>query len=194
MEQRTCAVCKETLPADAFYSKSRSTCKGCRKKAVAARRDRLRAEGRCIECRSPLKGSGTLCLGCKKIHLDRHHANKERYSETSKSRRRKLKLAAMAAYGGAYCLCCGEEHIEFLTIDHIEKNGAEHRREMLKEKGWNVSSKSLSGSHLYLWLKENNYPSGFRVLCFNCNTALGHFGYCPHGGTFQKKAQETSEP
>jgi len=182
MEHRTCVTCRETLPDDAFYSRSRNTCKGCRKKAVAARREKLKSEGRCIECRSPLKGGGTLCLGCKKIHLDRHHANKERYGATSKKRRRELKLAALMAYGGPSCACCKEEHLEFLTIDHIEKNGAEHRREMLKEKGWKGDERGMSGSHTYLWLKQNNYPPGFRVLCFNCNFSLGHFGYCPHGG------------
>jgi hypothetical protein len=33
---------------------------------------------------------------------------------------------------------------------------------------------------LYLWLKRNNYPTGFRVLCHNCNLAIGFYGYCPH--------------
>jgi hypothetical protein len=51
---------------------------------------------------------------------------------------------------------------------------------MLAEKGWNVTSNSMSGTHLYLWLKQNNYPPGFRVLCMNCNFAIGHSGYCPH--------------
>lgn len=31
-----------------------------------------------------------------------------------------------------------------------------------------------------LWLKKNNYPPGFRVLCMNCNFSLGMRGYCPH--------------
>jgi len=24
------------------------------------------------------------------------------------------------------------------------------------------------------------YPTGFRVLCHNCNQAIGLYGYCPH--------------
>lgn len=33
---------------------------------------------------------------------------------------------------------------------------------------------------MYRWLRNHGYPLGFRVLCMNCNFALGKFGYCPH--------------
>ena len=36
---------------------------------------------------------------------------------------------------------------------------------------------------LFQYLKRNNYPPGYRVLCMNCNFAMGHFGYCPHQKT-----------
>jgi hypothetical protein len=67
---------------------------------------------------------------------------------------------------GMLCECCGESHIEFMTIDHIHGGGAKHRRQIKKA--------------LYRWLVSNNFPEGFRTLCFNCNTAIGRFGYCPH--------------
>jgi len=35
-------------------------------------------------------------------------------------------------------------------------------------------------SNFYRWLKQNNFPEGFRVLCINCNFSLGIYGYCPH--------------
>ncbi|MBA7602023.1 hypothetical protein ES703_09108 [subsurface metagenome] len=35
-------------------------------------------------------------------------------------------------------------------------------------------------SHIYEYLKSNNYPLGYRVLCMNCNFAIGVYGYCPH--------------
>ena len=70
---------------------------------------------------------------------------------------------------GNVCKCCEEARSEFLTIDHVDNNGAEHRKEI------------GSGSHaLYLWLRRNNFPTNFRTLCINCNFALGHSGYCPH--------------
>lgn len=82
----------------------------------------------------------------------------------------KLKLEIINAYGGK-CECCGETNIEFLTIDHINGNGKEHRNEIKKE----------SGIDLYRWLRKNNFPTdNFRLLCMNCNFSLGKYGYCPH--------------
>lgn len=43
-----------------------------------------------------------------------------------------------------------------LTIDHIDNDGGKHRREI----------KSL---YIYPWIKKNNFPAGFQVLCFSCN-------------------------
>ncbi len=84
---------------------------------------------------------------------------------------RKIKLEVLSHYGGAppVCACCGEAAMEFLSIDHIKGGGSRHRRE-------------LNRSNLYGYLKKTGYPDGYRVLCMNCNFALGHFGYCPHGG------------
>jgi hypothetical protein len=68
------------------------------------------------------------------------------------------------------CRCCGiNEHMEFLTIDHID--GRAHLSEKEKE----LHSKSLNS-----WLKKNNYPDGFQILCFNCNMAKSDKGHCPH--------------
>ena len=75
---------------------------------------------------------------------------------------------AITHYGGV-CACCGETKFEFL-IDHIDGNGNKHR----KEHG------IASGSQMARWLKRNNYPVGFRILCHNCNMSIGIYGYCPH--------------
>lgn len=82
------------------------------------------------------------------------------------------KLAVYEAYGGPICVCCGESHLEFLSIDHIDGKGSEHRRAM---------GRSVGARQIYTWLRKHGYPPGFRVLCMNCNHALGHFDYCPHG-------------
>jgi len=47
--------------------------------------------------------------------------------------------------------------IRALTIDHINNNGADHRRKMKKE-----------GITFYRWLINNNYPDGYQVMCINC--------------------------
>ena len=62
---------------------------------------------------------------------------------------------------------------EFLAIDHINGGGNKHRKELKNDK--------LPG-----WLAKNNFPEGFRILCHNCNMALGFYGFCPH----QKEANQ----
>jgi hypothetical protein len=56
------------------------------------------------------------------------------------------------------CCLCLESNVEFLVIDHVSGNGANHRREIGEGSGV-----------LYKWLKKNKFPPGFRVLCYNCN-------------------------
>ena len=81
---------------------------------------------------------------------------------------RTLKKEVMAAYGNK-CECCGEKHIEFLTIDHVNGDGAEHRARLGK------------GRKIYADIKKQGFPKDkYRCLCLNCNIALGFYGYCPH--------------
>lgn len=91
--------------------------------------------------------------------------------EVQKRYRLKRRQDVLVAYGGK-CACCGEAQNEFLSIDHIDGGGREHRRQI--GTGANV---------LYHWLRKNDYPEGFRVLCHNCNAARGFYGYCPHQPT-----------
>lgn len=70
-----------------------------------------------------------------------------------------LKLKAYQQYGNA-CNICGCNKLEFLTIDHINNDGAQHRKNIY---------------NIYSWLKINNYPTNnYQLLCFNCNY-LKHF-------------------
>ena len=41
-------------------------------------------------------------------------------------------------------------------------------------------SSSKRGSTLHKWIKDNNFPDGFQILCHNCNQAKGYYGICPH--------------
>ena len=82
---------------------------------------------------------------------------------------RALKAEIIAAYGGK-CECCGEAHREFLTIDHVNGDGAAHRRAI-----------GGKGRRLYLAIKAEGFPKDrYRLLCLNCNISLGFHGYCPH--------------
>lgn len=94
--------------------------------------------------------------------------------QSSKDRRTKIRLETIAIYGGK-CACCDCDTPEFLTIDHIDETGAEHRRTLAKGK------KPRGGTDFYYWLKKNDFPKdNFQLLCMNCNTAKHFFGVCPH--------------
>lgn len=85
----------------------------------------------------------------------------------------KLKINVISHYSNNKncCSCCGEKHIEFLCIDHINGGGNIHRKSI-----------NRSGFMFYKWLINNKYPDGYSVLCHNCNQAKGNFGNCPHKG------------
>jgi len=123
------------------------------------------------ECTVPTKQviqkrkNAGLCASCGKLP-----PKKDRVS----CHRRQKRDIVFNAYGGKKCNCCGEEEVLFLTIDHINNNGAKHRKEICK-------SGKASGTAIHLWLIKNNFPKGFQVLCANCR--LGKHlngGICPH--------------
>lgn len=75
--------------------------------------------------------------------------------------RAQLKLEVIKHYGNGFSACvkCGyDESIHALSIDHINGNGAEHRR--VEGTG--------GGRPFYSWLKRNGYPEGYQTLCMNC--------------------------
>jgi hypothetical protein len=97
----------------------------------------------------------------------------EKHAVHTKRYRDKLKKQVFDHYGNQ-CACCGEAEETFLTIDHINGGGNQHRKQ--------ISNGSLSGGNqTYLWLIRNNFPDGFQVLCMNCNWGRAHNnGVCPH--------------
>jgi hypothetical protein len=187
---RFCRDCSCPLSGTNCYDKVRNICKTCHKKNVSKRREVLQSKGLCVLCPRPAEEGSPTCADCKKRNLQRYYNNKGAYTSQQRERRQRLKLEALVAYGGAICTCCAERHTEFLTIDHINEDGAAHRRQLALDRGWNTDARSMAGSQMYFWLKQNNYPSGFRVLCFNCNFAKSHGG-CPHERERATIAQET---
>ena len=96
--------------------------------------------------------------------------NRDKVARQNKKKASAMRRAAVAAYGGR-CACCGEDTFEFLTIDHVNNDGAAHRRQV-----------GIKGSTAtYYWLRDNGYPKdGFQLLCMNCNCAKQWSGECPH--------------
>lgn len=98
-----------------------------------------------------------------------YKAHQRNYDRT---RRHEVRLQVIQAYGGR-CACCGESNFYFLQLDHIKGGGGKHRKTI---------GRSSNSTHFYRWLIEQQFPKGFRLLCANCNCALGYYGFCPHQG------------
>lgn len=104
-----------------------------------------------------------------------------RNKEQVRRSRQKLKQEVFTYYCDGLapaCRCCGQVGLIFLTIDHIDNTGNTHRRELAANI---LGDKLPAGNTFYVWLRRNNFPDGYQVLCWNCNAAKGfNGGICPH--------------
>jgi hypothetical protein len=72
---------------------------------------------------------------------------------------------------GRKCACCGETTERFLTVDHINNDGAQDR---LKSSG-----QQRGGNNYRKLLKDKR--DDIQILCFNCNCGRAlNGGICPH--------------
>lgn len=95
--------------------------------------------------------------------------NRNGYASQRKLREAALKNMVLSHYGPENCLRCnwvGCEvvDLDLLTIDHVNNDGAKHRREL---KSLNESKGRWRGGDFYAWLLKNNLPDGFQTLCWN---------------------------
>lgn len=149
------------------------TCSKCRKKGkVSSKRLQKEREeqGLCRLCGDPLVDVGyKTCVKCNKKSYDQQ-TNSENIQKSKKAYYQNIKDAAFNAYGGYACVCCGENEPLFMCIDHVEGGGEQHRQNEVGR-----------GRNIYSWLKKNDYPAGFQVLCQNCNIGKHlNGGVCPH--------------
>lgn len=123
-------------------------------------RESRKLNGLCISCgKAPPVAGRVACERCRGV-----------ISRGVKKRYRELKAEVFSAYGGYVCRCCGETEPLFLCIDHMDGGGEKHRKEV-----------GAIGRMFYHWLKKNNFPDGFQVLCNNCNMGKHlNGGVCPH--------------
>lgn len=186
---KRCRECGETKPLSAFQKRTdagghRNQCRKCRNGGVGhvrcatcprwftrksddvTRCSRCRPKGTrpCVRCGAAFTASVSLRIYCSA--QCREAALAEKRAAAYKVQR----TAALRAYGGPEpaCVCCGEREPVFLALDHINGGGNRQHRE-------------LGGGGFYAWLRKNNYPVGFRVLCHNCNLGRElNGGICPH--------------
>jgi hypothetical protein len=109
-------------------------------------------------------------------YIDRELAKIKRWKEENPQRDldaareyvRRVKQEFVDAYGGR-CTCCGEGILEFLTCEHINRDGHIDARN------------GYLGRKMYAKAKRESYPKDrYTVLCMNCNYAQRFGKTCPH--------------
>jgi hypothetical protein len=84
----------------------------------------------------------------------------------------------IAAYGGA-CACCGITDPTFLSLDHVNGDGAKERRSIAGPSGRGSNAKIIRRLEQEGWPQDGRY----RILCMNCQ-----WGMYMGGGTYQPPA------
>ena len=141
-------------------------------------------QGICTRCGTNKARIGkTLCQICQIKHdkvtkkslskrlLEDPFLKKRKYQQSQINLRRysvKLKELVIKKYGGK-CQCCGETEPIFLTIDHVNNDGAIERKKR----------REYGNSH-YRRLLNEDLSQNYQLLCRNCNWGKFVKGICPH--------------
>jgi len=159
---------KTKLEVLSHYSDGTPTCKHCGEKNIKFLcLDHVEGGGK--EHKRQIGGSGGFVyLWARKnnylpvFQVLCHNCNTRKGSSTIKSENKyhlNIKLEVLNKYSDSNilkCVQCGESDLRVLTIDHIDDNGAEHRR-------------SLQGKSFYLHLHRSKKIHGLQVSCQNHN-------------------------
>ena len=96
------------------------------------------------------------------LYPEKRAAERKRYRRRRQAREREQ----VFTHYGTSCSCCGAT--QRLTIDHVDGDGAEHRRAMGNRGGYRT----------YHWLVMNGFPAGFQTLCEPCNLSKARKHTC----------------
>jgi hypothetical protein len=159
---KTCKRCGETKPVTDFYHR------GYRAKV---RGGKTSPSNECKECTKERTRT--------RYYGPTHAEIKEQSNGHGKSKRSIIKAIVFAKYSGGNehkCACCGETELQFLTLDHIDNDGARFRRKTF-------GRSTAAGYTTYSWLLKNGFPQNLnlQVLCANCQHGKRmNNGICPH--------------
>ena len=162
-----------------YSDSNKPRCKCCHEKIIEfltiehpnGRNEKIRRTGnklyRWLKKEKFPKGIEVLCWNCncsKGFYGICSHKKQYEY-KNDYSGRNKKEVFEHYSKGKPKCFCCGESNIGFLSMDHIKNIGKKQRPE-----------------RIYSWIINHNFPKGFRVLCFNCNSGrnLTYNKTCPH--------------
>jgi hypothetical protein len=153
---------------------------------------RLRETGLCHNCgKTPPESCKTLCSACTTKANEKSREKREQWRTAAlciqcgmpaiKSRcqqcidkaneRRKIRRDTVYAHYGNKCACCGETIPAFLTIDHINNDGAIDRKTFGVGKAHDLHANII----------RQGFPDTYQILCWNCNCGKHrNGGICPH--------------
>ena len=162
LSMKKCDICKQELSLELFGKNRRNknglhtTCKSCKKIL-----DKKYRENNVFK----VKNTKHLHYLKNKDHVikrvnDYISNNRIKHNEWATIARQRLKSEVFSYYGKGQikCNCCEEKELHLLTIDHINGGGNKHREQEGIKTGYST----------YSWLKKNNFPEEFQVLCWNC--------------------------
>lgn len=159
-----CYGCNSDLAPDLF-TKNKSKpdgfadeCRTCKAKRDKAYREANKLKIKASKHESYLKNKDVV-IARVNDYINRNRGKHNEWATNSKNR---LKTEIMSHYCGGDLKCknCPVKDLDILTIDHVNGDGAEHRRE--------IGIAGGGGYPMYQWLKKNGLPEGFQVLCYNC--------------------------
>jgi hypothetical protein len=153
--------------------------------------------GKCVRCGNERDIGKTRCSTCHKAHLAYQEKSKNKaiangicryclinpkedtksmcasclykHGKKQKQNYQNLRQACLNGYGNK-CACCGQNNHKYLQLDHVDNDGAQHRKELF-------NNNHRKGS-IYPWAFKNNFPDNLQLLCANCHQAKTLHGGC----------------
>lgn len=104
-------------------------------------------------------GLASYCKTCKSDYKRKCRQEKTGFYATERLRY-KLRVLSHYSQGNPRCCKCGYSDARALSIDHVNSDGAVHRRELKEE--------NIVGHQFYRWIIRNHFPDNLQVLCMNC--------------------------
>jgi|SRR5579872_522407 len=128
----------------------------------------------CTVCKIPVNEQNTrpsewkahnyVCITCSQTRKNveskvwrKKNGEHRRLYENAWRKNAKEEIIRHYSAGTLACKHCGFTDSRALSVDHINGNGTKHRKEI------------GNAAKFYRWLKVNDYPEGFQILCMNCN-------------------------
>lgn len=157
ISEKRCEKCGTALCRESLLKRS-LRCTTCRKKRTTRAKKRYaqrKSERLCRHCGQKLDQACVICVKCS-----------AKSTALARQKRKEIQESVLDAYGRK-CNCCGESEKMFLQLDHVNNDGAAHRKQV--------------GQRMWHWAAKNEFPDSLQLLCCNCNQGKQlNGGVCPH--------------